>query len=239
MKKLRIYLLHLLLLGNVCQAGMTIESSRVVFSASDRERSLLLANNNSYPVIVQTWVDNGDLKNTPETVDNVPVIPLPAVFRLEPQEKKNLRLLATHIPQATDRESLYWLNMYEISPVETKLPASLSAVKVAVRLQLKLFFRPENLSPSPDKVVEEQKIEPQRMPGRLAIKISNPTPYFATYRSLSLVGEKSMQTIDPGMLSPFSAKIINADIVSLGEPKRATFELIDDNGNIVKGNRSF
>ncbi len=88
MKKLRIYLLHLLLLGNVCQAGMTIESSRVVFSASDRERSLLLANNNSYPVIVQTWVDNGDLKNTPETVDNVPVIPLPAVFRLEPQEKK-------------------------------------------------------------------------------------------------------------------------------------------------------
>ncbi len=48
-----------------------------------------------------------------------------------------------------------------------------------------------------------------------------------------------MQTIDPGMLSPFSAKIINADIVSLGEPKRATFELIDDDGNIVKGNRSF
>ena len=77
------------------------------------------------------------------------------------------------------------------------------------------------------------------MPGRLAIKISNPTTYFATYRSLSLGGEKSMQTIDPGMLSPFSAKIINADIVSLGEPKRATFELIDDDGNIVKGNRSF
>ncbi|POT55712.1 molecular chaperone [Citrobacter amalonaticus] len=239
MKKLRKYLLPLLVLSHICQAGMTIESSRVVFSASSRERSLMLANDNHYPVIVQTWVDNGDLKNTPETVDNVPVIPLPGVFRLEPQEKKNLRLLATYLPQATDRESLYWLNIYEIPPVEAKLPASLSAVKVAVRLQLKLFFRPENLSSSPDKVVEQQKIELQRMPGSLAIKISNPTPYFATYRSLNLTGEGSVQTLEPGMLSPFSAKTINKEVATQWKPQRATFELIDDDGNLIKGSRNF
>lgn len=239
MKNLRKYLLPFLLLSHTCQAGMTIESSRVVFSASDRERSLMLANENSYPVLVQTWVDNGNLKNTPETVDNVPVIPLPGVFRLEPQEKKNLRLLATHQPQATDRESLYWLNVYEIPPVEAKLPVNLSVVKVAIRLQLKLFFRPENLSPSPDKVVEQQKIELQRVPGSLAIKISNSTPYFATYRSLSLEGEGSMQTLEPGMLPPFSTKTTNANVVGSWKPQRATFELIDDDGNIVKGSRNF
>lgn len=234
MKNLRKYLLPLLLLSHACLAGMTIESSRVVFSASDRERSLMMANENSYPVLIQTWVDNGNLKNTPETVDNVPVIPLPGVFRLEPQEKKNLRLLATHLPQATDRESLYWLNVYEIPPVEAKLPANLSAVKVAVRLQLKLFFRPENLSPSPDKVVEQQKIELQRVPGSLAIKIGNPTPYFATYSSLSLTGEGHEKTLVPGMVSPFSTKTINTGMPTGWQPQRITFELIDDDGNVVK-----
>lgn len=96
------------------QAGIIIESSRVVFSAADRERSLLLSNGNAYPVIVQAWIDDGAPEGTPETADNVPILPLPGLFRLESGEKKNLRLLATQQTQPQDRESLYWLNIYEI-----------------------------------------------------------------------------------------------------------------------------
>ncbi|WP_285803371.1 fimbria/pilus periplasmic chaperone, partial [Escherichia coli] len=34
--------------------------SRVIFNASDRMQSLMLVNTNSYPVVVQTWADNGE-----------------------------------------------------------------------------------------------------------------------------------------------------------------------------------
>ncbi|MFZ1872026.1 MAG: molecular chaperone, partial [Chania sp.] len=137
-----------LLFSSWAQAGVIIESSRVVFSAADRERSLLLSNGNPYPVIVQTWIDNGAPEGTPETAGDVPVLPLPGIFRLEPGERKNLRLLATQIQQPQDRESLYWLNVYEIPPTDANLPPGVSAVKVAVRLQLKMFYRPKNLKPN-------------------------------------------------------------------------------------------
>ncbi|KFC06361.1 pilus assembly chaperone [Trabulsiella guamensis ATCC 49490] len=237
MRNWHILFLSLLFLGNGSNAGITIESSRVVFSASDRERSLMLANSNDYPVLIQTWVDNGALKNMPENVDNVPVIPLPSVFRLEPKEKKNLRLLATHVPQATDRESLYWLNVYEISPTETKFSVDLSTVKVAVRLQLKLFFRPENLTPVPDKIAEKQHIELLRSPGKTSIKVSNPTPYFVTYNSLILASENGEHILSPGMLSPFSSKTIDTGVSAHWQPLRIILELIDDNGKVVNENR--
>lgn len=112
-KLIRLCIAGGLFISSWVQAGVIVESSRVVFSAADRERSLLLSNGNAYPVVVQTWIDNGAPEGTPETAGEVPVLPLPGLFRLEPGEKKNLRLLATQIKQPQDRESLYWLNIYD------------------------------------------------------------------------------------------------------------------------------
>lgn len=84
MKKLiGLYMVIELLVSGCVQAGVIVESSRVVFSAADREGSLLLSNGNTYPVIVQTWVDDGALDGTPETAGEVPVHPLQGLFRLE------------------------------------------------------------------------------------------------------------------------------------------------------------
>ena len=74
---------------------------------------LLLVNQNPYPVLVQAWVDDGALDGEPDTA-LAPFLPLPPVFRLEPGRQRSLRLLATGQAQARDRESLYWLNIYEI-----------------------------------------------------------------------------------------------------------------------------
>lgn len=227
-----------LLLCGAGQAGVIVESSRVVFSAADRERSLLMSNGNSYPVIVQTWIDDGAPDGTPETAGEVPVLPLPGIFRLEPGEQKNLRLLATQIPQPKDRESLYWLNIYEIPPTDANLPPGVSAVKVAIRLQLKMFYRPQNLKPQVDKLVEQQQFSLIRQPGTLKLKVDNASPYYATYSAAKLTGGGKTKELDIGMLAPFSQKTLDIGGDATWQPDSIGYTLINDDGNGVEGKKN-
>ncbi|WP_231566243.1 MULTISPECIES: molecular chaperone [unclassified Serratia (in: enterobacteria)] len=227
-----------LFLSSWAQAGVMIESSRVVFSAADRERSLLMSNDNPYPVIVQTWIDDGSPDGTPETAGDVPVLPLPGLFRLEAGEKKNLRLLATQIKQPQDRESLYWLNIYEIPPTDANLPPGVSAIKVAVRLQLKMFYRPQNLKPSIDKLPEQLQFNLSRLPGILQLKVENTSPYYATFSAAKVTGGGKSHPLEIGMLAPFSSKTLDLSGEKSWQPDTVNFVLINDDGNGVEANKS-
>ena len=233
-KLIGLYLAGGLFFSGWAQAGVMIESSRVVFSAADRERSLLLSNDNPYPVIVQTWIDDGSPDGTPETAGDVPVLPLPGLFRLEAGEKKNLRLLATQIKQPQDRESLYWLNIYEIPPTDANLPPGVSAVKVAVRLQLKMFYRPKNLKPDVDKLAEQQRFSVYRQPGVLKLKVENTSPYYATFSAANVTGGDRSRQLDIGMLAPFATKMLDIADAANWQPNRVSYSLINDDGNGVK-----
>ena len=48
------------------QAGIMASSTRVIYEQGQNERSLMLANINAYPVVVQTWVNEGEDQQTPE-----------------------------------------------------------------------------------------------------------------------------------------------------------------------------
>jgi P pilus assembly chaperone PapD len=228
----------LMLLSCSVKAGVMVESSRVVFSADDRERSLMLSNSNDYPVVVQTWIDHGKPDGTPETAKDIPVMPLPGIFRLEPGEKKNLRLLATQIKQPQDRESLYWLNVYEIPPTDAHLPPGVAAVNVAVRLQLKMFFRPNNLKPDVDSLSQKQQFSIIRTPGVIAMKVLNPTPYYATFSSAQVKGTAGSYPVDIGMIPPFGNKMIEIDSSANGQPESISYTVINDDGNNVAGTKS-
>lgn len=230
MKCLKAALCAWLGLGGYAYAGVIVESSRVVFAAADRERSLLLVNGNDYPVVVQTWVDDGAPDGTPETAGEVPVMPLPGIFRLEPGEKKNLRLLATQVAQPSDRESLYWLNVYEIPPTDAHLPPGISALKVAVRLQLKLFYRPDGLQGQAEQLAARQRFSLTRLPGKLMLTVSNPTPLYATYGQAQLNGDGRQTALAIGMLAPFASKTLDVDEQRDGRPASVSYVLIDDDG---------
>ncbi|QBM22876.1 molecular chaperone [Citrobacter arsenatis] len=226
----------MLLLSRLVLAGVMVESSRVVFSAADPERTLILFNSNAYPVIVQSWVDDGSPDGTPENAINSPVMPLPGIFRLEPGERKSLRLLATQMPLPTDREVLYWLNIYEIPPADARLPKEAMLVKVAVRLQLKLFCRPAHLELSVDDVAEKQQFSIFRQPGLLALKVTNPTPYYATFDSVEVTDGSESQQVNVGMLAPFASKTLRLNGNQMDFPKKIHFLLINDDGNRVERN---
>jgi chaperone protein EcpD len=226
-----------LLLCGSGQAGVIVESSRVVFSAENREQALLMSNGNNYPVIVQTWIDDGSPDGTPETAGEVPVLPLPGIFRLEPGEQKNLRLLATQIKQPQDRESLYWLNIYEIPPTDAKLPPGVSAVKVAIRLQLKMFYRPQHLKLDVSKLTEQQQFSLIRQPGTLKLKIDNASPYYATFSAAKLTGAGQSRELNIGMLAPFSQRTLDISGDATWRPDSISYLLINDDGNGVVGKK--
>lgn len=239
MRKMAILVAVLFAISKTAFAGIMVESSRVIYSAGDKERSLMLSNTNDYPVIVQTWIDDGAPNGTPETATNTPVIPLPGIFRLEPGEKKSLRLISTQLNQPKDRESLYWLNLYEIPPSDAHLPPGVQAIKVAVRLQLKLFYRPENISSLADELSGKLKFELQRKPGVMTLKVINPTAYYATFNAAEVTDGKRALPVVIGMMAPMSSKTIPVSSEGGLIPTEIHYTIINDDGNLISGDRDF
>ncbi|MFS1537390.1 MAG: fimbria/pilus periplasmic chaperone [Candidatus Phlomobacter fragariae] len=104
------------------------------------ERSGLLANTNSYPVIIQSWVDYGEANPQTES----PFLVLALIFHLPAQKIQAIRIVynGDHLPD--DRESVFWLNLYEIPPNlhDQALNQDSPKVNLTMNTQLKLFYRP-------------------------------------------------------------------------------------------------
>jgi len=164
-------------------AGVLAGATRVIYTQASPAQSLMLANTNDYPVIVQTWVDQG------EADPNVlaPFVSLPAVFRLQPKETQGIRILLADVqtlPQ--DKESVFWLNLYEIPPaLHATAETSQDSLALAMDTQIKIFYRPEGL-PETD-VAAQLRFALTQVDGVWGITCHNPTPYYASLTMLEVV----------------------------------------------------
>lgn len=206
-------------------AGVIADASRVVFDSSKREQNLMLANINDYPVMVQLWVDNGSVSGTPDLAGDVPVIPLPALFKLTAGEKRNVRLLKVDYDLPKDRESLYWLNIYEVPPKPSAEGADAENMMIlTMRTQLKVFIRPPE--------IEKQAVDAASKVGitwdKGSIRLQNPTPFFITLAGVLLNDDSEVVYAD--MLAPFSSATI--EVESQVKPNRIRLLNITDNGDI-------
>ncbi|MGK8776733.1 fimbrial biogenesis chaperone [Burkholderia cenocepacia] len=213
-------------------AGVTPETSRIVFAADAAEQSVQLYNLNTYPVLVQAWVDDGDIRSVPQS-SSAPVVALPPIFRMAPHDQTSLRLLNAGDPLPTDRESLRWLNLYEIPATPKDWGRDGQTVTVTMRTQIKLFVRPAGLAdPGAGRL---RKLVLSLAPAHrgLALTIDNPTPYYATIGTVQVsLGDAAKQAV-PDMIAPFSRTTVAFDAwhASPGATARVTFSLIGDDGN--------
>ncbi|MGE4801081.1 molecular chaperone [Yersinia hibernica] len=221
----------LLLLIMTCSvpamASVVAEKTRILFSDGSTEESLQLVNSNDYPVAVQVWVDDGDLMATPEKAIS-PVLVLPPLFRLQPQAQRSLRLIlsgASKLP--LDRESAFWLNVYEIPPKATTKADDESSVTLALRMQYKVFYRPKNLPAPADTVSKALTFVLERNGNTAVVKVDNPTPYYASISALTLGSAEGL----PDMVAPFSKLDFPLNRVPTADSKTVNFVLIDDLGN--------
>lgn len=221
-----------LLLGLDAQAGVTAERTRVVIAEGQREASLLLVNQNAYPVIVQAWIDDGDLDSTPQSA-RAPFMPLPPLFRLDPGQQRSLRLLRTGQALPEDREALYWLNIYEIPPRPGEsLAEGESRLTVTLRTQMKVIHRPRPLAKEAEEAPRQLRFWRQGE----ALSVENPTAYF-----ISLAGaeqEDGTPLFSAQLLAPFSQHVQVPGQAPPDGKQTIRFHWLDDSGNLQQDRAS-
>ncbi|GAB5070582.1 fimbria/pilus periplasmic chaperone [Citrobacter sp. Cs237] len=177
-------------------SGVVIDGTRVIYPADSREVTVKLTNTGKRPVLVQSWLDNGDSKATPDKIVT-PFVLTPPINRVEPGKGQSLRISATNVSALRqDRESVWWLNVLEIpAKPETKDTEPDNYLQLAVRSRIKLFYRPAAL----------KKYNPSEMVRQLAwdqgsngLTVKNPTPFHYSLSSITVAGKK----VEAGMVPP-------------------------------------
>ncbi|MCS5992143.1 molecular chaperone [Klebsiella variicola subsp. variicola] len=199
--------------------GITLQSIRVVYPGQAKKGiTFTVTNNTPQPYLLQSRIVPWETESTDARLaqdshaepSEVPFIVLPPLQRFEPAEVLTLRILLTRHTLPTDRESVFVLSLKAI-PGQ---PSSTEAAQLLLAMQnnLKLFYRPEGL---PEYSTEQFAGQLRFQHKGAQLRVINPTPYYVTFRSLSV----GAQSVDSGALSqwvpPFG---------ELGYPCRGTLK---------------
>ncbi|WP_454725005.1 MULTISPECIES: fimbria/pilus periplasmic chaperone [Cupriavidus] len=190
------------------QAAVVITGTRVVYPEQSREVNVRLTNVESAPVLVQAWIDDGDVNAQPDEIQ-VPFVLTPPVFRMEPKKGQTLRVMYAGENAPPERESLYWLNVLEIPPTAHDA-ASRNLLQFAFRTRIKLFYRPAVLEEDPTAV--RGRLKWQLVPGAQGangakggpvLRVHNPTPYHISFSRVALKSGEREVSFNQDMVAPF------------------------------------
>lgn len=98
------------LYASITSAGITLDGTRVIFSAPSKETSMVVKNQGTDDIMVQSWVES----NTRLQTADVPFAITPPLVRLGGQKQQVLRILYQGQGLPTDKESVFWLAVQEI-----------------------------------------------------------------------------------------------------------------------------
>lgn len=181
------------------QASIVMTGTRVVYDAAQREVTVKLNNDGQSPMLVQSWIDEGDLQATPDT-STAPFVLTPPIARIDPGKGQALRIRFTGqktLPQ--DKESLFWLNVLEVPPASAQ---GQNRLKIAFRSRVKLFYRPAGLPGNPMAAAEQLQWRLQRNGAEWALECRNDSPYYVTLGKVSVSGVSPTLDIHSSMLAP-------------------------------------
>lgn len=217
-------------------AGVMASRTRVIYEQGQSQASLMLANINPYPVVVQTWVNDGEDQQAPEKSTS-PMLALPSVFRMRPGAVQGLRIVYNGDALPSDRESVFWLNLYEIAPKSGSTPTPETSVALAMNTQMKIFYRPKNLPSTAEDMPKALSFRLEQQNGLWSLIVRNPSPYHASLTSLQLIdNDKEMpvqQTLDM-MAPPLGEKRYHFAPGSQIKPEglKVSFTWVDDSGHL-------
>ncbi|WP_404649115.1 fimbrial biogenesis chaperone [Dyella flagellata] len=193
-------------MSTAASAGIVITGTRVIYPGHEREVSIKLTNQGRAPALVQAWLDGGDASSTPST-GSAPFLITPPIFRMNSGKGQTLRLAYTGEPLPRDRESVFWLNVYEMPPVPSG--TSENYLQFAMRTRIKVFFRPKLEGHSNDAPAKLQWHVVKSPSGSgYAVECENPTPYHVSFRSVALhAAGLSYAAEQGGMVAPFAKAV--------------------------------
>jgi chaperone protein EcpD len=221
--------------SGVGQASVVIGGTRVVYPAQDKEVTIKLTNEGAKPAMVQVWLDNGDEKSTPDTA-KVPFTVSPPIFRMDPDKGQSVRVAYTQEALATDKETLFWVNVLEVPP-KAAASGDSNMLQFAFRTRIKLFFRPQGLAGdvtgAPAKLTWKLK---NAADGKgMAVEVSNPTPYHVSFTRVAVqAGDTDVASADGGMVAPGSTTTFAMPSLSATPANaKVAFSIITDYGAVT------
>lgn len=160
--------------------GVSLGATRVIFPAGKSEAWVTMNNTSNTSFLVQSWVEAYSAQDP----QGKKFVVTPPLYR---QENGSTRLRI--VPVAGDfdksKESVFMLNVKTV-PVSKKVTKGANVVQFAYLMKIKLFYRPDGLQGKPADAFEQLTFS--RSGNTLTVK--NPTPYFVTFRDLSVGSSK-------------------------------------------------
>ncbi len=216
-------------------AGMLVDKTRVIFPEGEVTQSMNIMNVNNYPSFVQLWVDSGEINNFKQS-DNAPFLLIPPIFNLRANEIKSVKVIYNGNPLPSDRESLYWINIYEVPAVKETLSQE-QFLLMSMKTQMKVIYRPASLKANVDKAAQSVSCSVQHA-DVLSLACRNNSGYFLSYKDIHVIADhrvyKATTDLDL-MLKPFSENhftLVEIPVSAAGKNNQIDFFLINDKGEV-------
>lgn len=217
-------------------ASVVIAGTRVIYHAKDTEATIKLTNEGKSPALTQAWIDKGDPKAAPASIE-VPFTVTPPVSRIDPGKGQTLRIIYTGEPLPPDRESVFWLNVLEVPPKPTADEADANKLQLAFRSRIKLFFRPVGLEGNVEDAPGAITWRLTEAGGKPALEASNPGKYHVSFAGVELVGGGATSKFEEGgMVGPGETRTfpLTGDVAQ-GPGAKVHYHAINDYGGAVNG----
>lgn len=201
------------------QAGIVLNTTRVIYPATDKEMSFQVHNTGTGEILAQSWLETDS--EGPSV--NSPLFAItPSLARLPGNARQLIRIIYSGDGLATDRESVLWLNVQEIPQTARE-----NELQIAVRQRIKLFYRPQGLVEDPLKAA--QSLRWQLSDGHL--EVTNPGPYHVSMIKLAVArqGQIALKE-DSRMLAPGARVQLPLKPMKQSGPVDLTFISINDFG---------
>lgn len=211
-------------------ADLTVAASRVVHQAGSSSTPVRIRNTGDAPVLIQSWVDGGEVDAQPAQL-RTPLVATPPLFRLNPGGRRDIYVRAAEpagLPQ--DRESLLWLNILD---VPARKADEAAVVEQAVRWRLKLFHRPEGLPGKPDAAIKSLQWTITRSEdGGMELRARNPSAYHVSLRTLAVGKRELAVSTADAVIPPYGEWKHLLDAGQLPLPPQPTLQItwIDGEG---------
>ncbi|RDL18882.1 fimbria/pilus periplasmic chaperone [Serratia fonticola] len=201
-------------------ASVVISGTRVIYPSDAKEVSVKINNVGPSPVLLQSWLDNGDANAKPSAI-KVPFVLTPPMNRVEAGKGQTLRISYAGGALPMDKESVFWLNVLEV-PAKAQAKTDENRLQMAFRTRIKLFYRPAGLEGNANDAAKTINWSTQG--GK--VQATNPTPYYASLVNIAVNGKK----LESAMIAPRSTMVLELPGLS-GNKISGTF--VNDYGAVL------
>lgn len=201
--------------------GIALGATRVIYPADAKQTSLALSNSNKQErYLINAWIENatGQKEKT--------FVITPPLFVSEPNSENTLRIIYAGPALATDRESLFYLNVKAIPSMDKNNGENNNVLQLAILSRIKLFVRPNKLETQPGQALDTLAFTRSGS----AISINNPSPYFITLVNLQMGGKK----LDNVMVAPKNSATVT---LPAGVKGALSWQSVNDYGAITPARR--